>query len=147
MELPYLKIEPEGALKILDECIVSGYRVKDKITEQYFSNKDKANQLISNWKQLAIDWAQATIDKLAEVFVSTKELYNFRDARPSPIIQINTNRLWNGIINKLEAQINKLNEYDKNIHERFRINVTVVGRDYIYQQSGKGSIKINNSGE
>lgn len=144
MALPYLKIQPDQAIQILDECIVSGYQLKDKINEEYFSNKDNAAQLISPWWQSANQWANSTIQKLSEAFVSQKELYNFRDAPLSPLMRVNTNADWNGIINQLEARIGKLNEYDKEIHSRFNIKFEVIGRDKIIQNGVDSEIVINN---
>jgi len=144
MALPYLKIEPEQALQILDECIVSGYQIKDKINEEYFANKDKVAQFISTWRLSANEWADRTRQKISGVFVSQKELYNFRDAPLSPLMRSNTNVDWNAIINQITARINKLNEYDKDIHSRFNIKFEVIGRDKIVQNGVEGKITISN---
>lgn len=70
MGLPYIKIQPEEALQVLGNCIVSGYQAKDKITREYYSDKQKADENIAGWQKIATDWANGTIQKLGEVFVS-----------------------------------------------------------------------------
>lgn len=144
MALPYLKIEPDLALQVLDKCIVDGYQLKDKINGEYSSQKDKVPILVSGWRQLVDQWTNSTLQKLAQVFVSQKELYNFRDAKVSALMRVNTNIAWNSLINQLEARISKLNEYDKDIHERFNIKFEIVGRDKITQIGNKGEVVINN---
>ena len=76
MGIPYLKIQPEEAIQTLDNCIVSGYQVKDKITHEYYEDKTKVDKQISEWRKIANDWANETIRKLETVFISQKELYN-----------------------------------------------------------------------
>ncbi len=144
MGLPYLKIEPEQAIMILDECIVSGYRIKDKISQEYYSNKEQADQKIPEWQKLANDWANSTIQKLEIVFVSQKELYSFRDARP-PFGATSENIKYIGIISHLQARTDKLNEYDLYIRNQFNVKLEV-GRDLIIQQGNNPQIEIENQG-
>lgn len=133
MGLPYLKIEPEDAIQVIDDCIVSGYHLKDKINQDYFADKTMVGQRISDWKKISQEWSRKVIEKLGNVFVSQKELYNFRDAPTSGMVRVGTNIEWNGIVNQIEARIGKLNEYDRYIREQFNIHIEVVGRDKITQ--------------
>ena len=143
MAIPYLKIEAEKAIQILDNCIVSGYQIKDKITQEYYAEKAKADEKITEWQKMANDWTDNTIHELSRVFISQKELYNFRDAHILPLRISNTNIKWNNIINHLQARIDKLNEYDSYIRNQFNVKVEVVGRDKIIQ-TGDGKVKIQN---
>lgn len=143
MGLPYIKIQPEEALQILDNCIVSGYQAKDKITQEYYSDKQKAAENIARWQKIATDWANDTIQKLGEVFVSQKELYNFRDAEP-PFGATSENVHYVGIVSRLKARVDKLNEYDSYIRNRFNVKVEVVGRDKIVQVGDGAKVEIKN---
>jgi hypothetical protein len=143
MGLPYLKVQPEQAVQTLDKCIVSGYQIKDKITEQYISNKQKADEKIQEWEELAGGWALKTVKELEGVFVSQKELYNFRDAQPTFGATME-NVQYVGIKKILQARINKLNEYDMYIRNQFNVKIEVIGRDKIIQNGDGGTIKTNN---
>lgn len=140
---PSIKTQPEEAIRILDDCIVSGYEVKDKIRTEYYSNKEQTNEKIPGWQNLSIDWTNKTIQKLETIFVSKKELYNFRDAQP-PFGATPENVRFVGIVSHLQARIDKLNEYDKYIRNQFNVKLEVVGRDKIIQQGNNGQINVNN---
>lgn len=142
MGLPYLKIEPDKAIQILDECIVSGYQIKDQISNAYYSDKEHANEKLPAWRQLATDWVNTALDKLGTVFVSQKELYNFRDADP-PFGATSENVQYVGIVSKMKARIDMLNTYDSYIRNQFDIKIEVVGRDKIVQGDG-GKVDIKN---
>lgn len=144
MALPYLKLPPEKSLLIIDECIVIGYRIKDQIIEEYSQNKSSVNdEKVSAWQLLANKWANESIEKLGSVFVSQKELYNFRDAQV-PFGATSENIQWFSIIAQMQARINRLNEYDAYIHQRFNVQVEFIGRDKIVQQGANGKIEIKN---
>lgn len=143
MGLPYLKIQPEQAIQTLDECIVSGYQIKDKITQEYYAEKTKADERIPEWRRMANDWTNNTIQKLETVFVSQKELYNFRDAEP-PFGATSENVYYVGIVSRLKVRIDKLNEYDSYIRNQFDVKVEVVGRDKIVQIGDGGKVEIKN---
>lgn len=147
MGLSSIKIQPEIAVQILDNCIISGYRVKDEINEDYFQDKSAVDrEKVSKWRIIANKWVNECLQKLGVIFISQKQLYDFRDAPSSPLVQVNTNIDWNAIINFLEARINKLKEYDKYIREEFNFNVKleVVGRDKIVQLGNNSQVKIEN---
>ncbi|OGD99463.1 hypothetical protein A3J17_01715 [Candidatus Curtissbacteria bacterium RIFCSPLOWO2_02_FULL_40_11] len=92
---------------------------------------------------MANDWANDTIKKLGEVFVSQKELYNFRDAEP-PFGATSENVHYVGIVSRLKARVDKLNEYDSYIHNQFNVKVEVVGRDKIVQVGDSAKVEIKN---
>jgi len=144
MGIPYLKIQPEEAIQELDKCIVEGYQIKDKITQEYHTERAKADERIPEWQRIANDWLNNTIQKLETVFVSQKELYNFRDAHISPLMISNTNIKWNNIINRLQARIDKLNEYDVYIRNQFNVKVEFVGRDKIVQSGDNSKVETKN---
>jgi len=143
MGLPYLKVQPEEAIQTLDECIVSGYQIKDQITQAYYSDKTQAEQKIPEWQKMANDWVNDTIQKLGEVFVSQKELYNFRDAGP-PFGATSENVHYVGIVSRLKARVDKLNEYDSYIRNQFNVKVEVVGRDKVVQVGDSAKVEIKN---
>ena len=143
MGLPYLKIQPEEAIQTLDGCIVRGYQIKDQITQAYYSDKTQAEQKIPEWQKMANDWANDTIQKLGGVFVSQKELYNFRDAEP-PFGATSENVRYVGIVSHLKARVDKLNEYDSYIRNQFNVRVEVVGRDKIVQVGDGAKVEIKN---
>lgn len=145
MGLPYLKLQPEEAIRLLDHCIVTGYQVKDEINNEYFNDKSNVtDEKIVLWSEKSKNWANETLQTLAIIFVSLKESYNFRDAPTSPLMRNGTNVKWNGIINQIEARISKLNQYDTDIRTNFNIKVEIVGRDKIVQSGTDGQIEINN---
>lgn len=143
MGIPYIKIQPEEAIKVLDECIVEGYEVKDKISQEYYSDKTTADKKIGTWSEQSREWTNNCLQKLGNVFVSLKELYNYRDARP-PFGATSENVHFIGIIDMIEARIGKLNEYDRFIREEFNVKVEVVGRDKIIQKGDNPKIDIKN---
>jgi len=143
MGIPYLKIQPEEAIRELDKCIVEGYQARDKITQAYYSAKERADENIAEWQELSNDWANNTIKKLKTVFVSQKEWYNFRDA-PPPFGATSENVQYVGIVSYLKARIDKLNEYDTYIRNQFNIKMEFIGRDKIVQQGDNSQVKINN---
>jgi len=143
MSLPYLIIEPEEAIKIIDDCIVKGYKVKDVIKNEYYTNKSEVNERITNWRAISNNWTKETIDHLARIFVSQKELYNFRDAEP-PFSATSENTQFIGIVSYIKARLDKLNEYDKYIRQQFNVSIEVVGRDKIIQTGSNSTIDINN---
>lgn len=143
MGIPYLKIQPEEAIQILDDCIVGGYQIKDKITQAYYSAKEKADENITEWQEFSNDWANNTIKKLETVFVSQKESYNFRDA-PPPFCATSENVQYVGIVSYLKARIDKLNEYDAYIRKQFNIKIEVIEGDKIIQQGDNSKVEIKN---
>lgn len=145
MSLPYLKLQPEEAIALIDKCIVAGYQVKDKINEEYFADKSNVtDEKIQNWSEEARKWANKTLQELDTIFASAKESYNFRDAPISALARNGTNIKWNGIVNQIEARIQKLNQYDAEIRTHFNIKVEIVGRDKIIQSGDSPQVEINN---
>ncbi len=145
MGLPYLKVQPEEAIQVLDECIVSGYKIKDQINAEYFQDRSTVNgEKITRWRDQSHAWADDCLKKLANLFVSQKELYEFRDAPVSPLMRVNTNVDWNEIINKHEAWVKRLTEYDRYIRNEFNVKVEVVGRDKIVQYGDNPTVDIKN---
>ena len=143
MGLPYIKRPPEEAVQVLDDCIVSGYEVKDKINEEYFNDRTSVDgEKVTKWHKMSTDWANDCLNKLGNVFVSKKELYEFRDAPVSGLVR-RGNMEWNNIINVHEARVKRLTEYDRFIRQEFTINIEVVGRDKI-TNSGDGKVEIKN---
>lgn len=143
MGLPYLKIQPEGAIEEIDHCIVKGYQIKDDIREAYYSDKTKVKELIADWEKMSNDWANDTIRRLERVFVSQKELYNFRDAEP-PFGATSENVQFVGIISTIKARLDKLNEYDMYIRNQFNVKIEVIGRDKIVQSGSDSHVEITN---
>jgi len=143
MGLPYLKVEPDAALKVIDECIVAGYKIKDEISNEYHGNKEGADAKIEEWRQRGWQWAVDTMNKLSEVFVSEKELYNFRDANP-PFGATSENVQYFGTVQTIKARIDKLNAYDEKISQNFNVHLEVVMRDKITQIGDNGTIKTKN---
>jgi hypothetical protein len=151
MGLPYLKLFPEEAIKTLEECIVLGYQVRDQIIQQYNSLTgaenptllQPANHHIMGYQKLADEWGNSTLQKLDNIFVSQRELYNFRDAQ-APTGATSANVHWFEIIHKLKARIDKLNEYDRYIRDEFNVKIEYIGRDKIVQNGDKGTVEIKN---
>jgi len=142
MALQYLKVPPENALQILDECIVSGYQIKDKINKEY-SKETINDEKLEGWRQLVFKWLNECIQKLDRVFISQKELYNFRDAQP-PFGVTSEDVRWHGIIASLQARIDKLNDYDRFIHDRFNVKIEWIGRDKITQIGDNPTVTTDN---
>jgi len=141
MGIPYLKVQPETAISVIDDCIVKGYEIKTKISHDYHSDKEKVEGKISEWQKTVIEWLNSTIEKLSEVFVSQKELYNFRDVVP-PLAATSENMQYFGIVHLMQARINKLNEYDNYIRDKFDVKVEVVMGDKITQHGDNSSTII-----
>ncbi|MEI9966282.1 MAG: hypothetical protein WDN67_01255 [Candidatus Moraniibacteriota bacterium] len=129
MTLPYLKVEPELGISVIEECIVSGYKLKDQINEKYLKLRSEGSEDISVLNQLVFEWRDKVIGSLTTVFVSERELYNFRDARASALARIGISIKMNSLNNRLEAWIDKLNEYDRYIREQFSVHIEFIGRD------------------
>lgn len=141
-------MEPEKAIKIIEDCIVSGHKIKETIRKEYYSYINKSERLLlpeeilQTWQDKALLWANEVIDKLADIFISEKELYNFSDPNRN-YGGTNENVKYFGVVEDIRARIDLLNEYDKYIREKFNINVEVVFGDKITQKGNDGRIKIN----
>lgn len=145
MELPYLKIEPEKAIQLLDSYLVQGYQKKDQINSEYNQNKATITpELINKWDQIATQWSQQTIMGLQNIFVSLVNAYNFRDAEISPFIIVGENKDWNNIIKYLDSKIKILNQYNAEIKTYFNIKVEVIGRDKVTVSGSNNKLKIKN---
>lgn len=145
MALEYLKIEPEEAVRLLDDCIVKGYQAKDNIDSNYFKNKSTiTDELINQWNEVAKKWISDTLIELSIIFVSLKYSYNFRDAEISPLIRTGENRIWDRINKLLAGKIRILNQYDSEIKTHFNIKVEIVGRDKVVQSGNESKLEIKN---
>ena len=125
MEKPYefLKVEAEEALQVLDECIVSGYKVKDEINGEYYPNKPVDGERLTKLREKANVWANETIKELRKIYASIKEQYNFRDAKTKQII-VNADDIdYFPIIGNLEARIELLNKYFDFILQHMQVKV------------------------
>jgi hypothetical protein len=143
MGLPYLKVEADEAIAIINQCIVAGYKIKDEITNDYHNDKENAQAKIEEWRKHSWDWAVDTMNKLSDVFVSEKELYNFRDASP-PFGATSENVQYFGTVQTMKARIDKLNTYDEKISQNFNVHLDVVMRDKITQIGDNGTVTTKN---
>jgi hypothetical protein len=100
--------------------------------------------MLPRWQEQAKQWASRAISQLNKVFVSEKELYNFRDAPTSSSYKVGWNMDVCGLINVLDARITKLNAYDDNIRNNFKVSLEVVMRDKIIQTGNNGKIQTKN---
>jgi hypothetical protein len=86
MALTYLRVDPETAVTVLEECLDQGNQLKDRIEEE-FRNISTQSEIIaitlgkiSTWEQQATNWTSQCIKRLASVFTGTRQQYSFRDA-------------------------------------------------------------------
>jgi len=142
MGIPYLKIQPEESIQIIDELIVSGYKLKEKISSEYALDVNNADSKIAEWRRQSNDWCGVALLDLEKVFVSQKELYNFRDAAP-PFGATSQNPHYVEIVRKIKARIDKLNEYDTYIRNQFNVQVEVVMGSKITQYGNESITEIN----
>lgn len=144
MSIPYLKITPEEAVQKIDHLIIEGYQVKDNINSDYFENaSDVSDGSIEKWSSQALTWANTCIEELEMIYISQKEAYYFRDATSLPYMRVGTNAKWNGIVNQIEARLEKLKEYDDYIRKNFNIHLEFVSGDKIVQHGSDSEITIN----
>lgn len=150
MAIPYLKVEPEKAVTEIERWIVEGYQLKDKIVKEYgevkprFGDNSFTSDTIARWNQSATEWINNCLQDLEMIFVSLRELYNFRDSKP-PFSATNENVHYVGIINAIDARIAKLNEYTNFIYHEFNIKFTVTaGRDAIVQTGHHAIAEVKN---
>src|SRR6266487_3491862 len=95
MSLTYLKIEPEQAVTVLNELIVSGYELKDKLVAEYknLPQRDAPGgtegtvppDTRAAWTQQQVDWATGTFYKLQAIYLSVAEAYKFKEAQTLPL--------------------------------------------------------------
>ena len=150
MPIPYLKIQPEKAVGIIEKWIVEGYKIKDLIVLEYNQVKPRlgensfTNDTLEKWSGWVNKWTNECIQELAGIFVSQRELYNFRDAKP-PFGVTNENVRYVSLIDNISARINRLNQYTEFIFQQFNIKFTVkAGRDSIIQMGYSPKMEIKN---
>lgn len=147
MGLAYLKVAPETAIQSIDDCIVKGYELKDRVINEFMAaeNLHGVESGLPVWRQLLDEWTTSAIHTLDEIFVSRKEQYNFRDAPVSPLSLTGWNAEADQIRKVFDARISKLNDYDENIRNNFRVNLEIVMRDKIVQSGNGGNdVKTKN---
>ncbi len=147
MGIPYIKVEAEVAVRILDELVVQGYKLKDNINSAYRDDPNMTPQSMVHWHWRVIEWSTHCWMELKGIFVSQKELFEFRDA-PSPFDKNSGNlsvrsAMWNCSIKTIEGHTSKLMEYDRYIREHCEIKVEIVHGDKITQKGTRNSIEVN----
>lgn len=150
MPISYLKIKPEKAVTILEKWIVEGYKIKDMIVLEYtefkprFGDNSFTNETIEKWREWVKKWTNECIKDIAGVFVSQRELYNFRDSRP-PFGVTSEDVRYIGLVDTISARISRLNQYTEFILQQFNIKFTVkAGRDSIVQIGHDPKMEIKN---
>lgn len=126
MALSDLKVDPEKAVMSLDACLVKGYKVKDKLNNDYFPIKDKTervNGLMPKWRKEASDWANEALKVIQEVFTTVRYAYNFRDAKTDGLMRVGINSDFEGICKTLQARIDVLNAYIQFIFQHANIQI------------------------
>lgn len=154
MTLTYLKIEPEQAVTDLNELIVSGYQLKDKLVAEYgiLTHRDKPGgreaivppETRAGWTQQLLDWAKNTVQKLQDVYLSLAEVYKFKEAQTLPMMNSQfDNRFYSQLL-MLQARLDILNGYKDFIFQHSNIQI-VAGRDANVQIGGTHHIQeVNN---
>lgn len=147
MSIPYLKVEPEKAVSVLEKYIIKGYRIKISISKEYSLMKDSGKwgnnsstiKTIANWHQWADGWTNKCVNEMFKIFFSSRECYNFIDAQPS-FGTTSEDVRYISILNHLRARIDFLNKQTEFIFQQFNIKFSVqAGRDANLQIGGKNN--------
>lgn len=147
MALEYMKVTPEEAVPILEECLVKGYQLKDALEGEYVTARGSAQGVsgenVSKWHQDLREWTNNSLTKLAEVFVTPRQQYNFRDAKTSGFHRVGVNIDFDNIINHLQARIDVLNGYIEFIFQHGKVTI-ISGRDTNVQMGDGNKQEVKN---
>jgi hypothetical protein len=141
MGLAYLKVAPEEALQIIDQHAVEGYKIKEAILAEYLANKSDYSGLVEGWKNSLDWWTTIGRSKLQDIFHSERASYIYRDAQASGGYGDGFSAVVTDLLTLFDARINKLNYFDADIRENFRVNLEVIIGDKVTQTGGKNVYK------
>jgi hypothetical protein len=142
MAVPYLKVSPEEAYTILDDCVVKGYQTVEAIESSYHSQKATINgEIIDSLRKISHRWLDDSLERLKNVFTSKRELFNFQYAKTDGLSRIGVNMDYDVIYKNLRARIDVLNEYINYIVHSFNIQITA-GRDANVQLGNGNEMEV-----
>lgn len=147
MALEYMKVTPEDAILTLEECLVTGYQLKDALEKEYAdarsSEQGASKENLTKWHHDLNDWTNTSLKKLSEVFKTPRQQYNFRDAKASAVHRIGVNMDFDNIVNHLQARIDVLNGYIEFIFQHGQITI-IAGRDVQIQKGEGNKMEVKN---
>ncbi|HSX07001.1 MAG TPA: hypothetical protein VLG92_04740 [Candidatus Saccharimonadia bacterium] len=147
MSLPFLKVSPEEAIALIQEMILAGYRLKDRVNAEHeqarIVSQDAVVAAAPGWSREFTAWINESLAKLDDIYESQVYAYNFRDANTSNGLVMVGNTVRSDVILGTHSRIEKLNEYERFIREHVTVEVSA-GRD-IYLINGDGAnVKTKN---
>lgn len=131
-----LKVTPDEAVQVIDECIVSGYRLKASITAEYRQlEKQTRGEVIKNllpdWRKRTSEWTTETIGKLQSIFISDRYAYEFAETQGGAMYSVGENSDWNAQTNLILARVATLNRFDNFLKQNFEIHFKyIAGNNY-----------------
>ena len=106
-----LKINPKKAYLQIDECIKSGYELRDYIVSQH--GTEMSQKILDEMNLRASEWITSTQGTLLIIFPTASQSDAFIRITPSPLGRSGWNIKHNALLNRTEAQIEKLQEYQR----------------------------------
>lgn len=154
MALTYLKIEPEKAIIVLNQLLVSGYRLKDKLVYEYkelhggsdyYRSVDGAvpPETRKGWTDQLVTWATDTFNELQNIYISPAEAYKFKEAQTLPLSSQEFDTRFYSQLLMLQARLDTLSSYKDFIFQHSPIQITA-GRDAYVQTGNNPNAEVNN---
>ncbi len=149
--MPYLKVEPEEAVQILDRLVIKAYRIKIWIEnghDEYQRNakwteNSRVIESIQEWQKTLSGWFQEAESDLLKTYVSPRESYNFGTLTFAEYT--NSDAEYKNLLSDIDAKIAILNKHIDFIFDRFNIKITVqAGRDANIQTGRNAVMEVKN---
>ena len=116
-----LKTSHNAARERINEIIVSGNILLDKVTGEFHSAKDagtfREEQHLPQWKDEYIDWLHRCLASLQDTFPTPMEAIKVKNAPAGAPVKGTANVKWAALTNEIKAKLSALDAIIKSVDE------------------------------
>ena len=120
-----LKTSHNAARERINERIVSGNTLLDKVTGQYYAAKTAGafseEQHIPQWKEQYVDWLHKCLGSLQDIFPTPQEAITLKNAQGSGSLKMNAK--WASLTADIKAKLSTLESIIKSV-DSYSIEMT-----------------------
>jgi len=120
-----LKTSHNAARERINERIVSGNTLLDKVTGQYYAAKTAGafseEQHIPQWKEQYVDWLHKCLGSLQDIFPTPQEAITLKNAQGSGSLKMNVK--WASLTADIKAKLSTLESIIKSV-DSYSIEMT-----------------------
>lgn len=148
MTVEYTKTSSEEAYKNLDQMIVEGFKLRDRlINENNSADENPSSEMIKSWRDAYRTWYNNCATRLLNIYQSERESLTFQHESGLEYYVSGRHPECNTLITKIDVRIKLLRENIKLLTSRFPI-IFRAGRDNNVQLGGiSNKQEINNEGQ